>query len=77
MNAPWFFGTEDAARLVLRANEEDYQQFLESSYSPVTGHTSNRWYTATFIFFADLLIISGIKIKKAATSRPRTSFQTR
>ncbi len=77
MNAPWLFGTEDAARLMLRANEEDYRQFLEASYSPNPGHTGDRWYTATFIFFADLLIISGIKIKKAATSRSRTSFQAR
>ncbi|HAE58501.1 MAG TPA: hypothetical protein DCG54_03065 [Anaerolineae bacterium] len=77
MNTPWFFGTEDAARLVLRANEEDYRQFLEASYSPITDYTGDRWYAATFIFFANLLIISGLKIKKAATSRPRTSFQTR
>lgn len=74
MYTPWFSGTDDSARSILRSGQDDYLQFIE-----LTGNTSPapNWHTKVLISFADLLIASGTKIKKSAAPKLRTSFQAR
>jgi hypothetical protein len=74
---PLFFLTEDAARLALRVSEKDYQQFVEAVYSPAASLAGDSWQNASLIFFADLLITAGEKIKQFAAHPARASFQTR
>ena len=77
MYTPWFIGTDETAHQVLRASESDYLNFLESTLQPEPAIPNKAWYVPALLFFADLLIAGGTKIKRNVMPHPRTSFQAR
>lgn len=77
MYTPWFIGTDETARQVLRASKSDYLEFLEATLQPEATIPTKIWYVSALLFFADLLIAGGTRIKRNVMPRPRTSFQAR
>ncbi|PKN91466.1 MAG: hypothetical protein CVU44_19095 [Chloroflexi bacterium HGW-Chloroflexi-6] len=77
MYAPWFCSTDEATRLAFKASEDDYLRFLENTLGPDTIKPAIVWHVAVLIFFADLLISSGTKIKQGAMPHLSTTFRTR
>lgn len=77
MYTPWFSGTDETAKMVLKANQKDYLDFIELTGEANTKQRTIAWHTALLISFADLLIESGTKIKRNAASNFYTSLQTR
>ena|GEM_PF-2915219 len=77
MNIPWFASTDEAARLVLRAGESDYRQFIEKTQYSTEADSGGAWYHAALAFFVNLFNTNKKAAKKSAVPAAGASLQPR
>lgn len=77
MNTPWFASTDETARLVLRAGEGDYQQFIEKWQEPTEANLSGAWYHAALARLANLFNWNKKPAKKGVAPAAGASLQPR
>jgi hypothetical protein len=77
MNVPWFASTDEAARLVLRAGESDYRQFIEKTQYSIDADSAGAWYHAALALFANLFNTKKKAAKKSTVPAAGASLQPR
>lgn len=77
MNIPWFASTDEAARLVLRASESDYQQFIEKTQYSAEADSGGAWYHAALALFVSFFNIKKKAAKKSAVPAAGATLQPR
>lgn len=77
MNIPWFAGTDESARQVLRAGQSDYQQFVEKTHGFVAARPSGVWRQAALAYFVDFFKAGDKKAQQKAAPDAYTSLQPR
>lgn len=77
MNVPWFASTDEAARLVLRAGEGDYRQFIEKTQYSTDADSTGAWYQAVLALFANLFNANKKAAKKGTVPTAGASLQPR